>query len=62
MRLLMLQEKYLELLEGGREMEALHCLRHELAPLPLHHSDKHIEVLTRWVGLLCVHETNLQAS
>ena len=47
MRLLLLKEKYHELLEGGREMEALHCLRHELAPLPLHHSDKHIQVLTR---------------
>lgn len=49
MRLLLLKEKYLELLESGSEIAALHCLRHELAPLPLHHSDKHIQVLTRYM-------------
>lgn len=58
MRLLLLTEKYLELLERGNELEALHCLRHELAPLPLHHSDKHIQVLTSYMmypdkGELC---------
>lgn len=49
MRLLLLQEKYLEQLESGLELEALHTLRHELAPLPLHHSDKHIQVLTGYM-------------
>ena len=49
MRLLLLQEKYLELLEAGHEIEALQCLRHELAPLPLHHSDKNIQILTSYM-------------
>jgi len=49
MRLLLLQEKYLELLESGQEMEALQCLRHELAPVPLHHSDKQLQVLTSYM-------------
>ena len=49
MRLLLLQEKYLELLEAGRELEALYTLRHELAPLPLHHSDKDIQVLSSYM-------------
>ena len=49
MRLLLLQEKYLELLEAGCQLEALQCLRHELAPLPLHHSDKNIQVLTSYM-------------
>ena len=49
MRLLLLQEKYLELLEAGHQLEALQCLRHELAPLPLHHSDKNIQVLTSYM-------------
>lgn len=49
MRLLLLQEKYLELLEAGHEFEALQCLRHELAPLPLHRSDKNIQVLTSYM-------------
>lgn len=47
MQYLLLREKYLELLEGGQEMAALHCLRHELVPLPLHHTDKNIQTLTR---------------
>lgn len=49
MRLLLLQEKYLEQLESGQELDALHTLRHELAPLPLHHSDKRIQVLTGYM-------------
>ena len=49
MRLLLLIEKYLELLEGGHEIEALHCLRHELAPVPLHHSDKQLQLLTSYM-------------
>ena len=47
MQYLLLKEKYLELLEEGQEMAALQCLRHELVPLPLHHSDKDIQTLTR---------------
>ena len=49
MRLLLLQEKYLELLENGSEIEALHCLRHELAPIPLHHSDKQLQLFTSYM-------------
>lgn len=33
MRFLILEQKYLELLEDGLVLEALHCLRHELTPL-----------------------------
>ncbi|XP_052767437.1 WD repeat-containing protein 26-like [Mya arenaria] len=33
MRFLILEQKYLEYLEDGRVLEALHCLRHELTPL-----------------------------
>ncbi|ESO84471.1 hypothetical protein LOTGIDRAFT_168706 [Lottia gigantea] len=33
MRFLLLEQKYLEYLEIGRELDALHCLRHELTPL-----------------------------
>ena len=53
MQYLLLREKYLELLEGGQEMAALHCLRHELVPLPLHHADKDIQTLTRSDSQLC---------
>jgi hypothetical protein len=49
MQYLLLREKYLELLEGGQEMAALHCLRHELVPLPLHHADKDIQTLTSYM-------------
>lgn len=49
MRLLLLEEKYLELLESGHELEALHCLRHELAPVPIHHSDKQLQLLTSYM-------------
>lgn len=49
MHLMLLQEKYLELLESGHELEALHCLRHELAPVPLHHSDKELQLLTSYM-------------
>ncbi|XP_052269442.1 WD repeat-containing protein 26-like [Dreissena polymorpha] len=33
MKFLILEQKYLELLEDGHLLEALHCLRHELTPL-----------------------------
>ena len=33
MKFLILEQKYLEQLEDGREMDALHCLRYELTPL-----------------------------
>jgi WD40 repeat protein len=33
MKFLLLEQKYLESLEDGREFDALHCLRHELTPL-----------------------------
>ena len=49
MQFLLLEEKYLEQLECGQELEALSTLRHELAPLPFHHSDKHIQTLTSYM-------------
>lgn len=49
MRLLLLKEKYLELLEAGREIEALQCLRQEIALIPLHHSDKQLQVLASYM-------------
>ena len=33
MRFLLLQQKYLELLEDGKVLEAVHCLRYEITPL-----------------------------
>jgi hypothetical protein len=33
MKFMLLEQKYLELLEDGREMDALQCLRHELTPM-----------------------------
>ena len=33
MRFLILEQKYLELLEDSQAMDALNCLRHELTPL-----------------------------
>ena len=33
MRFLLLEQKYLEFLETGQVLDALHCLRHELTPL-----------------------------
>jgi hypothetical protein len=33
MKFLLLEQKYLELLEDGKLLEALHCLRNELSPL-----------------------------
>ena len=64
MRLLLLKEKYLELLEEGNTFDALKCLRCEIAPLRLHHSDKDVQILARFVHsyisvlflpLLCCH-------
>ena len=40
LRLLLLEEKYLELLESNRDLEALHCLRQEIAGLPLYDHEK----------------------
>lgn len=40
LRLLLLEEKYLELLESNHDLEALHCLRQEIAGLPLHDHEK----------------------
>lgn len=49
MHLLLLEEKYLEQLENSQPLKALATLRHELAPLPLDHSDKRIQVLTSYM-------------
>ncbi|XP_060070874.1 WD repeat-containing protein 26-like [Ylistrum balloti] len=42
MKFLLLEQKYLELLEDGREMDALHCLRHELTPLKFNTERVHV--------------------
>lgn len=39
MRFLILEQKYLECLEDGKILEALKCLRDELAPLK-HNTDR----------------------
>ena len=49
MRLLILEEKYLELLENGDKLSALHCLRHDLTLLPRYHPDKKIQDLSQYV-------------
>jgi hypothetical protein len=33
MKFLLLEQKYLELLEDGKAFDALHCLRNELTPM-----------------------------
>ncbi|XP_065883697.1 WD repeat-containing protein 26-like isoform X2 [Dysidea avara] len=40
LKLLLLEEKYLEHLENRRDLEALHCLRQEIASLPIHEYEK----------------------
>lgn len=40
LKLLLLEEKYLELLENRHDLEALHCLRQEIAGLPIHEYEK----------------------
>ena len=49
MKLLLLEEKYLELLEEGETLSALHCLRHEIVPLAAHSPEKRVQDLTRSV-------------
>ena len=59
MRFLLLEEKYLEMLEDGRVMEALNVLRSELTPLrhdtprvhTLSTSVLHTQILSRWIIL-----------
>jgi len=55
LQLLLLEEKYLELLESSRELEALHCLRQEIAGLPLHDHEKkqkmhHLAGCVQYIG------------
>ena len=47
MRLLLLEEKYLEHLENGERLLALQCLRNDLASLPAHHPEKRIQDLSQ---------------
>ena len=49
MKLLLLEEKFLEHLENGEKMMALHCLRHDLVSLPIHHPGKRIQDLSQLV-------------
>ena len=51
MQLLLFEEKYLELLERGDFLLALQCLRHELNSLPVHHPDRSIQDLMRYVSV-----------
>lgn len=45
MRFLLLEQKYLELLESGQAMEALTCLRSQLTPLQ--HNMERVHQLSR---------------
>ena len=47
MRLLLLEEKFLEYLENGEKLLALKCLRHDLVSLPVHHPGKRIQDLSQ---------------
>lgn len=49
MRFLLLEQKYLELLESGQAMEALTCLRSQLTPLQ--HNMERVHQLSRWFFL-----------
>jgi WD repeat-containing protein 26 len=45
MRFLIMEQKYLEYLEDGKVLDALHVLRHELTPL--HHNTARVHALSR---------------
>lgn len=46
MKFLILEQKYLEFLEDGRALDALHVLRNELTPLQ--HNIDRVHVLSRY--------------
>lgn len=47
MQFLVLEQKYLEQLEDGRLLEALHCLRHDLTPLK--HNTERVHELSSYI-------------
>ena len=51
MRFLLLEQKYLELLEDGRAIDALDVLRHQLTPLK--HNVQRVHQLSRWADDFC---------
>ena len=56
MRFLILEQKYLEFLEDGKILEALKCLRDELAPLK--YNTERLHELSSF--LMCPDQTNLK--
>lgn len=48
MKFLILEQKYLEFLEDGRALDALHVLRNELTPLQ--HNIERVHVLSRYIN------------
>lgn len=46
MKFLLLEQKYLEHLEDGHSLDALHCIRNELTPLK--HNTERVHELTRF--------------
>ena len=49
MKFLILEQKYLEFLEDGRALDALHVLRNELTPLQ--HNIDRVHVLSRYLPI-----------
>lgn len=47
MKFLLLEQKYLEFLEDGRVLDALHVLRNELTPLQ--HNTKRVHTLSSYM-------------
>ena len=47
MKFLILEQKYLEILEDGRTHEALDCLRNQVTPL--NYNRDHVHKLSSWV-------------
>lgn len=52
MKFLIFEQKYLEFLEDGKVLDALHVLRNELTPLQ-HNIDK-VHILSRYYSVFCV--------
>ena len=50
MKFLLLEQKYLEYVEDGKVMEALHCLRNQLTPLKF--NTQRVHQLSSWVEWL----------
>lgn len=57
MKFLLLEQKYLEYLEDGRVLDALHVLRNELTPLQ--HNTKRVHTLSSY--MMCSNNQELYA-